>query len=58
MTAVIKLKDEAPCKENYDKAKQHIKKQRHHFTNKGPHSESYDFSKSHVRMRELYHKEG
>ena len=48
VTAVIKLKDDAPCKENYDKPKQHIKKQRHHFTNKSPHSESYDFSSSHV----------
>ena len=28
----------------------HIKKQRHHFTNKGPWSESYGFSSSRVRM--------
>ena len=26
----------APWKENYDKARQHIKKQRHHFADKGP----------------------
>ena len=25
----------APCKENYDKPRQFIKKQRHHFANKG-----------------------
>ena len=31
----------------------HIKKQRHHFANKGPHSQSYSFSSSHVWMREL-----
>ena len=28
--------------------RQHIKKQRHYFTNKGPSSQSYDFSSSHV----------
>ena len=27
-----------------------IKKQRHHFANKGPYSQSYGFSSSHVRM--------
>ena len=26
----------APWKENYDKPRQHIKKQKHHFANKGP----------------------
>ena len=26
----------APWKESYDKPKQHIKKQRHHFAHKGP----------------------
>ena len=30
------------------KARQHIKKQRHYFANKGPSSQSYDFSSSHV----------
>ena len=28
----------------------HIKKQTHHFANKGPDSQSYGFSSSHVRM--------
>ena len=37
---------------------QHIEKQRHHFSNKGPYSQSYGFSSSHVWMWELYHKEG
>ena len=32
------------------KPRQHIKKQRYHFANKGPCSQSYDFSSSHVRM--------
>ena len=35
-----------------------IKKQRHHFANKGPYSQSYGFSSSHVWIWELYHKEG
>ena len=35
-----------------------LKKQRHHFVDKGPYSQSYDFSSSHVQMWELNHKEG
>ena len=31
-----------------DQPRQHIKKQRHYFANKGLHSQSYDFSSSHV----------
>ena len=34
-------------KEIYDKPRQRIKKQRHHFSNKGPSSQSYGFSHSH-----------
>ena len=34
----------------YDKPRQHIKKQRHYFTNKSPSSQSYGFSSSHVWM--------
>ena len=41
-----------------DKTRQHIKKQRHHFADKGPCSLSYGFSSSHVWMWELDHKEG
>ena len=48
----------APLQKNYDKPRQHIKKQRHHFANKGPSSQSYGFSSSHVWLRELNHKEG
>ena len=40
------------------KPKQHIKKQRHHFANKGPYSQSCGLSSSHVWMWELNHKEG
>ena len=41
-----------PWKESYDQSRQHIKKQRHYFTNKGPSSQSYGFSSSHVWMSE------
>ena len=47
----------APWKESYDKPRQHIKKQNHHFANKGPQSQSYGFSSSPVQMWELDHKE-
>ena len=42
----------------YDQARQHIKKQRHYFANKGLSSQSYRFSSGHVWMYELDHKEG
>ena len=48
----------APWKKSNDKSRQHIKKQRQHFADKGPSSQSYGFSTSCVRMWELYHKEG
>ena len=44
-------------KESYDQPRQHIKKQRHYFTNKGPSRQGYGFSDSHVRMWELNCKE-
>ena len=37
--------------------RQHIKKQRHYFANKGPSSQCYGFSSSHVWMCELDYKE-
>ena len=46
-----------PWKESYDQPRQHIKKQRHYFVNKGPSSKSSGFSSSHVWMWELDHKE-
>ena len=58
VTAAMKLKDAcsleersrrgAPC--SYDQARQHIKKQRHYFAEKGPYSQSYGFSSSHVGL--------
>ena len=44
------IKTLTPWKDSYDQPKQHIKKQRHYFANKGPYSQSYGFSSSHVRM--------
>ena len=38
---------------SYDQLREHIKKQRHYFANKGPSSQSYGFSSSHVWMWEL-----
>ena len=37
-----------PWKESYNQLRQHIKKQRHYFANKGPSSQGYGFSSSHV----------
>ena len=40
----------APWNKSYDKPRKHIKKQRHHFANKGPSSQGYGFSSGHVWM--------
>ena len=40
----------APQKKSYDKRRQCIEKQRHHFTDKSPYSQSYGFSTSHVQI--------
>ena len=47
----------APWKKSYDLPRQHIKKQRHYFANKGLYSQNYGFSSSHVWMWELDYKE-
>ena len=44
-------------KESYDQPRQHIKKQRHYFANRGPSSQGYGFSSGHVWMWELNYKE-
>ena len=56
-TAAMKLKDTYSWKESYDQPRQHIKKQRHYFVNKGPSSQGYGFSSSHVWMWELDYKQ-
>ena len=38
------IKRLTPLKESYDQSRQHIKKQRHYFVNKGPPSQGYGFS--------------
>ena len=44
------IKTLAAWKKSYDQPRQHIKKQRHHFANKGPSTENNGFSSSHVSM--------
>ena len=58
ITAAMKLKDIYSLGGKYDQPRQHIKKQRHYFANKGLSSQRYGFSSSHVQMWELDHKEG
>ena len=47
----------APWKKSYDQPRQHIKKQRCYFANKGSSSQAYGFSSSHVWMWELVGEE-
>ena len=42
------IKTLAPWKISYDQPRQHIKKQRHYFADKGMSSQSYGFSSNHV----------
>ena len=46
--APMKLKDTYSLEGKYDQPRQHIKKQRHYFVNKGPSSQGYGFSCGHV----------
>ena len=57
VTAAMKLKMLGPWKENYDKHRWHITKQRHHFANKSLDSQSYGFPSNHVQMWVLSAKE-
>ena len=50
VTAAMKLKDLTPWEKNCDQPRQHIKKQKHYFANKGPSSQRHGFSSSHVWM--------
>ena len=51
------IKTLTPWKESFDQSRQHIKKQRHYFANKGPSSQGYGFSTYHVSMWEMNYKE-
>ena len=44
------IKTLTPWKESYDQPRQHIKKQRRYFANKGASSQGYGFSSGHVWM--------
>ena len=57
VTAAMKLKMLAPWKESFHKPRMHIKKQRHHFADKGLYNQSYGFSSSHVQVWEPDYKE-
>ena len=58
VAAAIELKTLTPWKKSYNQPRQHIKKQSHHFADKGLYNQSCGFSSSHVLMWELDHKEG
>ena len=57
LTAAMKLKDACSLEESYDQPRQHFKKQRHYFADKGLCSQSYGFSSNHVWMWVLDYKE-
>ena len=50
------IKTLAPWKKSYGQPRQHIKKQRYYFVNKGSSSQSYGFSSSHGWMWQLDYK--
>ena len=61
VTATMKEKKKntlTPWKKSYYQPRQHIKKQRHYFANRGPSIRGYGFSSSHVWMWVLDYKEG
>ena len=50
------IKTLVPWKKSYDQPREHIKKQRDYFANKGPSSQSYGFSSSCVWIWALDYK--
>ena len=46
----LDIKRLVPWVKSYDQPRQHIKKQRHYFANKGPSGQGYGFSSGHVWM--------
>ena len=51
------IKKKLAASKCYNQPRQHIRKQRHYFSNKGPSSQNYSFFSSHVWMWELDYKE-
>ena len=58
VTAAVELEGAYSLKEKRDKPRQCLKKQRHHFLDKGLPSQGCGFPSSHVLMGESDHKEG
>ena len=50
VTAAMKLKDTYALEGKLRQSREHVKKQRHYFANKGPSSQGYGFSSGHVWM--------
>ena len=44
------IKTFGPWKKSYDQPRQHVKKQRHYFANKGPSSQGSGFSSGHMKV--------
>ena len=57
VTSAMELKDACSLEEYYGQPRQHMKKQRCYFADKGPSCQSYVFYRSHVWMWGLDHKE-
>ena len=57
VTAAMKLKDTCSLEEELWQTRQHIKKWRHYFANKGMSSQNFGFPSSYVWMWELDYKE-
>src|SRR5574337_1066006 len=49
------IKTLTPWKESYDQPRQHIKKQRHYFANKGPSSQGYGLDRKSTRLNSSHH---
>ena len=56
VASAIKLKDLAPWKKSYNQPRQHIKKQRYYFADKGLSCQIYGFSSSQVSCHVNFHK--
>ena len=57
VTVAMKLKDAYSLEGKFDQPRQHVKKQRYYFVNKGLSSQGYGFSNGHVWVWELEYKE-
>ena len=57
VAAAMKLKDTCSLEKSYDQPRQHVKKQRYYFADKGLSNQSYGFPSSRVWMWELDYKE-